>query len=291
MHGLVLRPILAAERDSLAWWIDHAPFAHIHVGWLTPARWVGRPVSLQLVDRHDRTHAALLACPDMLQVAWVQGFACSRKLAPPEAWHTLWEAAREVLIALGISRVWAMSSESPFAAMLQSAGFRRTSEVVTLTYLGEGIPLPPPPPGISLRRLNALDLPAILALDNASFRAPWQMDREALETTFAASAIGTVAMSQEDIVGYLLATQSQGRLHLARLATAPAWQRGGIGRALTCHLLQLAKPPAVSNLTVNTQIENSASLQLYRALGFHEGGRGVPVYGLDLPLASGTSPN
>jgi len=293
MPGLHLQPILAAERDSLAWWIDHAPLAHIHVGWLNPARWVGRPVSLRLADSHGRTHAALVTAPDGLGVAWVQAFACGKGHAPQASWQALWEAARQALIDLGVRRVWAMTSEASFAAILLAAGFQQSSEVVTLTYLGERADPPdtPPdtPPAVVLREMRAADLPAVLALDNLAFTPPWQMDREALETTFHASAVTALALHQAEAAGYLLATQSQGRLHLARLATAPGWQRKGIGRAMTLHLLHQADRQAAGHLTVNTQIENYASLKLYEALGFGGRGRPVAVYSLNLepstPLA------
>ena len=282
MPGLRLQPILAAERDSLAWWIDHAPLAHIHVGWLNPAHWVGRPVSLQLADNHGRTHAALVAAPDSLGVAWVQAFACGKGQAPQVAWQALWEAARQALVELGVRRVWAMTSEASFAAILLAVGFQQSSEVVTLTYFGERADLPDAPPDIVLREMQAADLPAVLALDNLAFTPPWQMDREALETTYHASAVTALALHQAETAGYILATQSQGRLHLARLATAPGWQRKGIGRALTLHLLQQAGRQAAGHLTVNTQIENYASLKLYQALGFGGRGRPVAVYSLNL---------
>ncbi len=279
-----LRPILAAERDSLVWWIDHAPFAHIHVGWLNPARWVGRPVSLQLVDRHGRTQAAVLACPDGLRVAWIQSFACSRKLAPPAAWQTLLEAARKSLVDLGVARLWAMSSVASLVALLEGTGFRRASEVVTLTFRGENAPRSLPP-GVALRAMTAADVAAVLKLDQTAFHAPWQMDQEAMQATFAASAVAIVAIEEQAIVGYLLATESQGRVHLARLAAAPSRQRRGIGRALTLRLIEQTRSPEVISLTVNTQTENLASLQLYRALGFREGGQAVPVFCLDLQPA------
>ena len=179
-----------------------------------------------------------------------------------------------------------MTSEPSFAAILLAAGFEQSSEVVTLTYFGEARAMPDRPPEIELREMQAADLPAVLALDNLAFTPPWQMDREALETTFPGSPVRALALHQTEAVGYLLATQAQGRLHLARLATAPSWQRKGIGRALTLHLLQQAGRQAAGHLTVNTQIENLASLKLYQALGFGGRGRSVAVYSLNLEPSS-----
>ncbi len=286
MPGLQLYPIHAAERDSLAWWIDHAPLAHIHVGWINPARWVGRPVSLQLVDNHKHTHAALVAAPDSLGVAWVQAFACGKRQSPLEAWQTLWASARQSLTERGVQHVWAMTNEPSFVDLLRAAGFQQSSEVVTLTFFGLPESVPAAPPSFSLRPMQASDVAEVLPLDNLAFKPPWQMDREALETTLGASAASAIAISQAQILGYMLATESQGRMHLARLATAPPWQRRGVGRALTLYLLQQAGRGAVGRLTVNTQIENYGSLKLYQALGFRTGGRSVAVYSLDLAPSS-----
>ena len=73
--------------------------------------------------------------------------------------------------------------------------------------------------------------------------------------------------------------------HLARLAVLPAWQGTGIGKALVRHLIEHYNRRGFRELTVNTQDTNTASLTVYRSLGFVPFVTSYPVYQLALPEA------
>jgi len=60
----------------------------------------------------------------------------------------------------------------------------------------------------------------------------------------------------------------QGRLHLARLITAPERRGAGLGRLVARHLLEAAQSRNPSTISLNVFPENEPALHLYKSLGF-----------------------
>ena len=65
-----------------------------------------------------------------------------------------------------------------------------------------------------------------------------------------------------------LVPKGEGRLHLARLITAPDRRGTGLGRLITSHLLEVAWARNPSAVSLNVFPENVSALNLYKSLGF-----------------------
>ena len=87
-----------------------------------------------------------------------------------------------------------------------------------------------------------------------------------------------MAETDGQVLGYQLSTRNPLGAHLARLAVRPELQGRGMGRLLVADLIQQAERHGMYHLTVNTQSDNSASLALYKRIGFRETGERYPVY-------------
>jgi ribosomal protein S18 acetylase RimI-like enzyme len=79
------------------------------------------------------------------------------------------------------------------------------------------------------------------------------------------------------MIGYQLSTQNPLGAHLARLAVRPEAQGRGVGFALVSHLIESLGAGQLNRLSVNTQADNTASLALYKKLGFVLTGERFPV--------------
>jgi ribosomal protein S18 acetylase RimI-like enzyme len=99
-----------------------------------------------------------------------------------------------------------------------------------------------------------------------------------LEIAFQQAAVATVAEDQDGIIGYQISTASSGGGHLARLAVHPRVQSQGIGYAIVRDLLAQFYRRGALQVTVNTQLDNLASLALYHKAGFQRTGEVYPVY-------------
>jgi ribosomal protein S18 acetylase RimI-like enzyme len=96
------------------------------------------------------------------------------------------------------------------------------------------------------------------------------------------AAVHTVAVLDNEIVGYQLSTQYRQSGHLARLAVSPDMQGFGIGAALLDDMIRRFLRRRVRTVTVNTQESNVRSQRLYEQYGFRRNGYDLPVYTINL---------
>jgi ribosomal protein S18 acetylase RimI-like enzyme len=82
----------------------------------------------------------------------------------------------------------------------------------------------------------------------------------------------------DEVVGYQISTRNPKAGHLARLAVDPIYQNQGIGSALLGDVLDRFQRQGLLQVTVNTQSENQASIELYQKLGFQQLEDIYPVY-------------
>jgi len=228
--------------------------------------------------------------------------------------------------ALAVS---AYAAEGWLRTFLQQAGFAEVDAVVFFLLPAlENRPLAPlySPEGLTLRAAEAVDLPAIAALDASTFIPLWHFGHaEIMELLLrgevrvaiaeAGSPLAALLEQGRDssgdgqsvqplppppqvngayLVGYsaLLAGRSH-EAHLARLAVHPAAQGHGVGRVLLEEAIHTARQQGASALALNTQRSNARSQRLYRAAGFMETGLVLSVYLRQLPehrQASATDP-
>jgi len=134
-----------------------------------------------------------------------------------------------------------------------------------------------------IRGMLQYDLPAVAAVDAAAFEPLWQNSLPSLERAYPQAVLATVVEADGRVLGYQLSTRNPLGAHLARLAVLPGLQGRGLGRALVADLIQQAEWHGMFHLSVNTQSDNSASLRLYKRIGFRETGERYPVYQIPVP--------
>jgi ribosomal-protein-alanine N-acetyltransferase len=133
---------------------------------------------------------------------------------------------------------------------------------------------------VRVRLAEARDLPAILAIEEASFSDPWTED--AFESAFALQRMRLfVAEEPADearggapvLVGYVVALLLGVEAEIADLAVAPAARRRGIGRVLLERTLADLTERGVDVVFLEVRESNSAARALYESRGFVGVGR------------------
>ena len=122
------------------------------------------------------------------------------------------------------------------------------------------------------------DLDTITEIDHAAFTAPWQMSHDEIYQGMRVSAYSTLAMHNDQPVGYQITTTHGMNGHLARLAVHPSAQGSGIGGALLRDMLAWFRRRDILSITVNTQNSNVKSQRLYEVYGFQRNGYDLPVW-------------
>jgi ribosomal protein S18 acetylase RimI-like enzyme len=122
------------------------------------------------------------------------------------------------------------------------------------------------------------DMPTVAGVDLKAFGPFWHNTERVLNKARLQCASATVAEDDSGIIGYQLSMKNSLGAHLARLAVIPAAQGRGAGAALVSHLIRSFGVGQLSVLSVNTQADNTASLALYKKLGFLRTGEQFPVF-------------
>jgi ribosomal-protein-alanine N-acetyltransferase len=233
--------------------------------------------------------ASILISPDQLGVAWLHLFAVSVPQGLPAAWDLLWKEAQTILTGMHLTSVWVMTTHGWLIHLLYHSGFSECGRVIALGRPA-GLAQPAQREAGSIAPMAAADLADIERLDHDAFQPPWRMDSDALRATFERSLLSFVHRSGEHLSGYLMTAAAPQGLHITRIAVHPELQRQGIGRALLARLLNESHPLGARRITVNTQIENQRSRQLYHAMEFFETGETYPVFRFDLPATGSLIP-
>jgi len=275
--GLHIRNAISSDRSRLANLIHFSSYIHQHLDWKPPLEWVGRTPYL-LIEK-DATLLAALACPpDLPDTTWIRLFAVATNFHARNAWEILWEATLKELTFSGLTSVAALSLQGWFNEMLEASEFVNTDNVIVLMWERNTDCPKPLATGISIRPMMPEDINNIVEIDNSAFGPEWRNSLEALELAYQQSSMARVAESGIEIVGYQYSTSSMMGGHLARLAVKPSMQGKGIGYLLVHDVLQNFKKQGVTQVTVNTQQNNTTSIALYTKAGFTLTGESYRVY-------------
>lgn len=277
------RQATTGDLQKLANLIHFEAHIHRHLDYRPPLDWVGDYPFLVL--EQNGTISAALACPpDPPHVAWIRLFATSTRVQIWRAWETLWAEAMAYLQEQACPcSVAAIPMHKWFEELLVKSSFEYIHSITMLSWDYQLLPELPARNSISIRPMMLDDLMAVQKVDEASFSPIWQNSLLYLELAFRQAAIASVAEMNGQMVGYQISTATPAGGHLARLAVDPRMQGQGIGRQLLHDLLTQFIRRGANCVTVNTQKDNTASLALYKRMGFDTSGEEYPVYQMDLP--------
>ena len=125
-----------------------------------------------------------------------------------------------------------------------------------------------PPLKLRIAPMRLDDLPAVHAIERASFDAPWPVDayRSELETNRLAQYV--VAHAGDAIAAYAGMWLMVDEAHITTFAVHPAWRRQRIGERLLLALLDLAQDAGANEATLEVRLSNLAARRLYEKFGF-----------------------
>ena len=135
---------------------------------------------------------------------------------------------------------------------------------------------------LSVRRLGAADIDALLAVEAACFSAPWSRDSYLHELSGNDLAFywglfvdGDNGPQLAGFAGYWLIVDEG---HITNVAVAPARQRQGLGRLLVQTLINACLAQGGRRMTLEVRAGNRAAIGLYEGFGFSVQGRRRDYY-------------
>ena len=127
-----------------------------------------------------------------------------------------------------------------------------------------------------LRAMRPQDLPAVAALERASYDFPWS------EGVFAdCLRVGHPCWALwvgDDLAGYGILSVGAGEAHVLNLCIAPSRRSQGLGRFLLLRLLDVAGWHGVQRVFLEVRPSNPRAQALYDSVGFVQIGRRPRYY-------------
>jgi ribosomal-protein-alanine N-acetyltransferase len=113
-----------------------------------------------------------------------------------------------------------------------------------------------------------VDLDAVLAIERASFTAPWSRSAFVHELQQNRAARCWIARVSAELVGYLCLWEVGPELHITNLAVHPAWRRRGVARTFLGDILEDARRRGLTMAFLEVRPTNHEARGLYEHFGF-----------------------
>ena len=263
--------------------IFHSYQLHTHLDWFEAIDWLHRfEVPARLAWQDDQLAGVMAISHPLNGAAWLRLVAINEIASTQTVMTALWQSLIPEIRQLPATSLSVLISRNWIKKYLRPLNFYFVEDVVTMERHHRARPPQIMPGSTRIRPIQADDLSAITALDQAAFSTPWQMTHNEIRAAQRMAAQATVAELHNQIVGYQISTIYDDGAHLARLAVDPTFQGRGVGSTLLHDLLAYFSHRNVQSVTVNTQASNIRSQQLYRRFGFRRNGYDLPVWMLDL---------
>jgi ribosomal-protein-alanine N-acetyltransferase len=125
-----------------------------------------------------------------------------------------------------------------------------------------------PPVGVRVDRMGVDDIPAVHAIESASFPTPWPPYAFRQEIEANGMAHYLVVRAGGRIVAYGGTWLMVDEAHITTFAVLPLYRRRGIGGRLLSELMELAVDLGAAVATLEVRLSNDAARKLYGDFGF-----------------------
>jgi ribosomal-protein-alanine N-acetyltransferase len=125
-----------------------------------------------------------------------------------------------------------------------------------------------PPVRVVIEPMRLEDLPAVHAIEQASFTAPWPPHAYRSELESNRMAHYLVARAGDTIAAYGGMWLMVDEAHITTFAVHPAWRRQGVGERLLLAFLDIAIDQRAHEATLEVRLSNLAARRLYEKYGF-----------------------
>ena len=123
-------------------------------------------------------------------------------------------------------------------------------------------------PPVEVRGMFKGDLKAVLNIERWSYSPPWT-EAEMIAELRSHGVRGTVALINEQVVGFAIVLKAERSMRILSLAVNPEWRRHGVGRALVQDMIALQQPDT-PRLVIDLPFAHVA-MAFFQTLGFHVG--------------------
>ncbi len=125
---------------------------------------------------------------------------------------------------------------------------------------------------ITYRLMTVKDIPAVVAIEKEAFATPWTeeiFEHEMKGNNYAHYIVATI---DEQVIGHCGMWVVLDECHITNIAVLKAYRGRGIGEQLLTEAQRLCKELQVGHMTLEVRVSNEVAQNMYRKLGFQNGG-------------------
>jgi ribosomal-protein-alanine N-acetyltransferase len=280
VEAIAVRPAQLSDRAALHRLTENHHRVHFNLDWWSFDQWLhdDRPSEAIWLAFDQEALIGLLAAPfEQVPVAWLRSIAIANGYSAAPVFAALLTHARSALLAQGAEQAAVMAHPDWVDDLTQCLNFTQCNEIVTMRKGDRAVPDLAQAPVANIRPARPEDIAVIADNDRASFEALWWHSAASLAHILQAVSHFVVAEIDDRVVGHAFSDVYGGHGHLIRLVVHPAYQRRGIGEQLLRESMLYQIETGAYPLTLNTQVDNAASQELYRRYGYQLNGKVVQV--------------
>jgi ribosomal-protein-alanine N-acetyltransferase len=279
-NQFIVRTAKRSDRNSIDSFLKEAAAIHRHLDWRSPLDWLGNRYFL-LAENEEKITALLICTAEPNEVFWLRVFASKDFLTIPVHFQELFNYfIDKVSDAQIIPEIAVIAYYDWMRALMDQNKWKIHQLVVQLHWKETNLRKLDKkwPEDLVIRPMKLSDVDITNVIDHECFNNIWKQSKDVNRRAFDQAAYATVAELNNEVVGFQTSTSYKSIAHLARLAVTPKFQGQHIGQALVHNMLKHFQRPWIQEITVNTQKDNTVSLNLYRKMGFKPSGDQYPIY-------------
>lgn len=125
---------------------------------------------------------------------------------------------------------------------------------------------------VQYRKMTVDDVDQVYEIEKLSFTLPWTKDAFYNEMNLNDHAYYVIAETEEGIVGYCGMWLVMDEAHVTNIAIHPKHRGKKMGGGLMQAAIDVAKAQGAVLMTLEARVSNTVAQNLYRKLGFKNGG-------------------
>jgi ribosomal-protein-alanine N-acetyltransferase len=127
-----------------------------------------------------------------------------------------------------------------------------------------------PAPQIEIRAMLDADVPAVAAVERASYQFPWSegIFRDCVRVGYLCRVVECAGV----VIGHGIVSAGAGEAHILNVCIRPEFRCRGIGRQLLRYLLDRSRALGMTEAFLEVRPSNTTAIRLYQSLGFEQVG-------------------
>lgn len=127
-----------------------------------------------------------------------------------------------------------------------------------------------PAPQIEIRAMLDADVPAVAAVERASYQFPWSegIFRDCVRVGYLCRVVECAGV----VIGHGIVSAGAGEAHILNVCVRPEFRCRGIGRQLLRYLLDRSRTLGMTEAFLEVRPSNTTAIRLYQSLGFEQVG-------------------